>query len=88
MARSFFGQKSTALDLISSFQHYNCEHTIYKVCTYNHTELESQFSNHYLKLTRFLELSKSRNQSDFEQHTVGSHKDQGKIPDFDFDGAK
>ena len=35
-----------------------------------HTELQSQFSNHYLKFARFLELFKSRNQSDFKQHLL------------------
>ena len=35
-----------------------------------HAELESQFSNHHLNSARFLKLSKSRNQSEFEQHLV------------------
>ena len=35
-----------------------------------HTELESQFSSHHLFSAKFIELSKSRNQSDFEQHLL------------------
>ena len=50
----------------SSLSVQNCEMDHLEV----HTELQSQFSNHYLKFARFLELSKSRNQSDFEQHLL------------------
>ena len=40
------------------------------VRTHLHTGLESQFLNNHQNSARFLELSKSKNQSDFEQHLL------------------